>query len=323
MTFHNVLFPVNISYGSSGGPGYNTSVITLDSGAEERIQRWSQPRHVYDASSGIKSRADYAQILEFYHARAGAAHSFRWKDWADFTSADNTATAVTNTDQVIGAGDTSTTTFQLVKKYASGTGSTTRTIVLPVSGTVVIALDGVNQTSGWSVSTTTGIVTFTSPPGAGVAVTAGFQFEVPVRFDSGADEALTVTLEAFNALQLASIPIIEVFDETVAAFSEPFYGGCTNNGATTSTLSIGLTDGFIFMGNPDTAAGDVVVNLPTPGSSPLGGPYFLIVNTGSGSNDYLIKQPAGTTILALTSGNCALVFLSSDGTKPWICLSSI
>jgi uncharacterized protein (TIGR02217 family) len=110
-------------------------------------------------------------------------------------------------DQAIGTGDGTTTAFQLVKRYASGSQTWTRAIAKPVAGTVRIALGGVEQPSGWSVDTTTGIVTFSTAPSSGVAITAGFEFDVPVRFDT---DALDVTLDLERLGSITSIPLLEI-----------------------------------------------------------------------------------------------------------------
>jgi len=111
------------------------------------------------------------------------------------------------TDQAIGTGDGTMTAFQLVKRYASGAQSWTRAIAKPVDGVVRIALGGVEQLSGWSVDTTTGLVTFNTAPGAGVAIAAGFEFDVPVRFDT---DALDVTLDLERLGSITSIPLLEL-----------------------------------------------------------------------------------------------------------------
>ena len=94
-----------------------------------------------------------------------------------------------------------------MKRYASGAQSWTRTIAKPVAGTVRIALAGVEQPSGWSVDTTTGLITFGAAPGAGVAITAGFEFDVPVRFDT---DALDVTLDLERLGSITSVPLLEI-----------------------------------------------------------------------------------------------------------------
>ncbi|HXJ01302.1 MAG TPA: DUF2460 domain-containing protein [Micropepsaceae bacterium] len=206
MAFHEVRFPTAIAFGSSGGPGRKTEIVTLGSGFEERNAVWANSRRRYDVGYGVKSLDDIHAVIGFFEARLGRVYGFRFKDFADFKSCAPNA-SVTPSDVAIGTGNGTATQFSLVKVYASGPGSWTRAIRKPVAGKVRVALNGVEQMSGWSVDTATGIVTFVSAPGSGVAVTAGFEFDVPVRFDT---DALTVNLASFQAGEIPAIPIVEI-----------------------------------------------------------------------------------------------------------------
>lgn len=204
--FHETQFPPNISYGSRGGPRRLTQVVSLKSGYEERNQSWQHSRRKYDASVGLRNIGDLHDIMKFWEARRGQLYGFRWKDWADYRSSRGKA-AITDTDVVIAAGDGTTTSFQLVKRYEDGGEEYVRPIRKPVVGTVVVSLDDVSQPSGWTLDSTTGIVTFSSAPGNGVVIKAGFEFDVPARFD--ADE-LSISIDAFEAGTLPSIEVIEI-----------------------------------------------------------------------------------------------------------------
>ncbi|GLS80925.1 DUF2460 domain-containing protein [Paracoccus marinus] len=206
MAFHEVRFPDSISRGARGGPERRTQIVELASGAEERNASWANSRRRYDVAYGIRRADDLAAVVAFFEARNGRLHGFRFKDWADFKSCLPSQTPV-STDQPIGAGNGSTNTFQLAKRYTSGAQSWTRAITKPVAGTVAIALNGTPQASGWSVSTTTGLITFTTAPAAGVAITAGFEFDVPVRFDT---DVLDVTLDLERLGSITSIPLVEI-----------------------------------------------------------------------------------------------------------------
>ncbi len=206
MAFHELRFPDNISRGARGGPERRTQIVELASGAEERNASWANSRRRYDVAYGIRRADDLAAVVAFFEARNGRLHGFRFKDWADFKSCLPSQTPGP-TNQPIGTGNGSTTLFQLVKRYGSGAQSWTRAISKPVAGTVTIALNGTPQASGWSVSTTTGLVTFTTAPAAGVAITAGFEFDVPIRFDT---DALDVTLDLERLGSITSIPLVEI-----------------------------------------------------------------------------------------------------------------
>src|SRR5690606_24124732 len=132
---------------------------------------------------GVRTLDDLSLLTAFFEARRGRLHGFRFKDFADCKSCAPGATPAA-TDQVIGMGDGAAVTFALRKTYSDLGGAYVRAIVKPVAGSVTVALDGVGAGEGWSVDSATGLVTFDVAPGAGVAVTAGFQFDTPVRFDT-------------------------------------------------------------------------------------------------------------------------------------------
>lgn len=212
MSFLEVRFPVDISYGSAGGPGHQTTVITTQSGREYRNSLWSRPLYRYNAALGVKTRAQMATLIAFFNAVGGRAHSFRWKDPLDHKSGLVTSTP-TALDQTIGAGDGSTVDFQLIKTYTQGALSRVRTILKPVADTVLIAVAGVAKTEDthYTVDHATGIVTFTAGniPTAGQAITAGYEFDVPARFD--VDDLSGLTWDNYDLLSV-QIPVIEVRD---------------------------------------------------------------------------------------------------------------
>lgn len=197
MTFHNIRFPDEISYGATGGPEFQTSIVTVKSGQESRNQNWSQSRIKWDISTAVRDREDLDQLISFFRAREGRAHGFRFKDWTDYT-------AVT---QNIGTGTGALTTFQLSKTYNDGLITKTRTITKPVSGTVRIFLNSVEQFSGFTVNLVTGVITFTSAPANGVVVTSTFEFDIPARFDT---DHLKVNITGYEAFIGDAINVIEI-----------------------------------------------------------------------------------------------------------------
>lgn len=206
MAFHEVRFPEAIGRRARGGPERRVQVVALASGREERNASWADSRRRYDVSYGIRRADDLAAVVAFWEARGGRLHGFRFRDWADYKSCPPSQTPAA-TDQPLGTGDGATATFQLVKVYASGSQSWTRTIRKPVADTVTVAVDGAPQTSGWTVDPTTGLVTFTAPPAPGAVLTAGFAFDVPVRFEA---ETLDVTLDLERLGSIDSIPLLEL-----------------------------------------------------------------------------------------------------------------
>ncbi|MCL3883717.1 DUF2460 domain-containing protein [Marivita sp. GX14005] len=204
MQFHEVRFPAALSFGSVGGPERRTDVVTLASGFEERNTPWAHSRRRYDAGIGLRSLDDIDTVIAFFEARRGQMFGFRWKDWSDFRSYKPSG-VVAATDQVIGAGDGAQRVFQLVKRYASGEASYARPIAKPVAGSVVVAVDG--DEVPFDVDVATGLVTLEAAPGAGAVVTAGFEFDVPVRFDT---DRIHTSAATFQAGEVPDVPVIEV-----------------------------------------------------------------------------------------------------------------
>jgi uncharacterized protein (TIGR02217 family) len=208
MSFHEVRFPANLSFGSTGGPERRTEIVTLANGFEERNTPWAQSRRRYDAGLGLRSLDDVAALIEFFEARRGQMHGFRWKDWADFKSCKPSA-GVTALDQMIGTGDGEATVFSLTKTYDPQGTAYRRPILKPVVGTVVLALAGdpVVETVDYTLDPATGEVRFALAPDVGVVVTAGFEFDVPVRFDT---DRIAVSVASFQAGEVPSVPVVEV-----------------------------------------------------------------------------------------------------------------
>jgi uncharacterized protein (TIGR02217 family) len=210
MAFHEICFPTAISFGATGGPERRTDVVVLGSGHEERNQRWADSRRRYEAGYGVKSLDDLEAVIAFFEERRGRLHGFRWKDHADFRSCAASASP-SATDQPLGAGDGATTAFHLVKRYGASFAPWTREIKKPVEGTLLVAVDGVAQAEGvdFLCDYAAGLVTFGSGaiPSIGAAVTAGFEFDVPVRFDT---DRLEISLDGFRHGSIPSIPVVEI-----------------------------------------------------------------------------------------------------------------
>jgi uncharacterized protein (TIGR02217 family) len=207
--FHEVLFPLDISLRSRGGPQRRTEVVVTGSGREERNQRWAHARRRYEAGYGVRGLAALHEVLSFFEERRGRLYGFRWRDRLDDRSCPP-GREPSPTDQRIGTGDGATAAFRLAKTYGAGFAPYRRPVAKPVAGSVVVAVNGTPSPAGrLDVDHASGTVAFRagSIPPAGAAVTAGFRFDVPVRFD--ADEII-VDLEAFAAGAIPDIPLIEI-----------------------------------------------------------------------------------------------------------------
>lgn len=198
--FHEVSFPVPLALAASGGPERKTEVVTLASGAEARNALWAGSRRRWDVGSAVTRLDTLQAVVAFFEARGGRLNGFRFRDALDDRSC-APGGAVSAADQAIGISDGETVSFQLVKAY----GAYARRILKPVAGSVLVAVDGVAVAA--SVDETTGVVTLAEAPEEGAAVTAGYRFDCPVRFDT---DRLDVNLEAFGAGRILSIPLIEL-----------------------------------------------------------------------------------------------------------------
>jgi len=196
MAFHDVRFPVDIAYGSTGGPEYSTEIVVTHSGYEQRNINWSSARAKYNVAHGVKTQPQLDNLIAFFRARKGRAHGFRFKDWTDYQA----------TNQLIGTGNGVQTAFQLSKTYSSGNITELRSITKPVSVSEKIYLNSVLQLAGYTVDYSTGVVTFTSAPANTVLVQSDFEFDVPVRFDT---DKLSAALDTYGAHSWNDIPIIE------------------------------------------------------------------------------------------------------------------
>jgi uncharacterized protein (TIGR02217 family) len=208
--FHEVLFPLDVALKSAGGPERRTEIVALASGREERNARWAHSRRRYDAGYGVKTLSELSEVVAFFEERRGRLHGFRWRDRLDHASC-APGGIVTAHDQLLGAGDGATATFALVKIYGGMHAPYHRPIQKPVAGSVRIAVAGEEVAEGdaFTLDAASGVVTFAEGhvPDVGKAVSAGFLFDVPVRFDT---DYLEVDLSAFAAGAIPKIPLIEI-----------------------------------------------------------------------------------------------------------------
>lgn len=354
MSFYEIQFPDNISYGSSGGPGFATTIVGLDTGAEQRVSRWSKARRKYDVSYGVKTYQDLQDVLVFYMSVKGAAHGFRYKDWLDFTTASDGRSTYDGQDVAIytnstGGATTGDVEMQLTKRYSttaldgSSTPVVVRNITKPVLNKVSIAMklsDGSweNQISipSWTVNTVTGVVTMSSGIPDGATVYAGCEFDVPVRFSKEVDSLFSATLETFDSGNSDSIELVEILDHG-EHLDEYFYGGSTTL-SMTGNSTLGTSQGRVVVLQPDNVGYELT--LPDPWSLPAGGPHFYLINdttiaitlndargedsAGDGHVGYSSEALSHTLPSSSSAGSTATMWINeySDGSRKWFVWSS-
>lgn len=345
MGFQNVLFPTDISYRSSGGPGWRTTILENDSGTEVAISKWDTPRGIYNAVKAVQTQQQLTQLIAFARVMDGAASSWRYKDWTDYASTadglvplsanpfadqDQRAAAVAALgDQPIGVGNGSNKTFRLLKtyQYTSGTVtlSKTRVITKPVVGSVLIGVEGIlaTETSHYTIDYSTGIVTFNNAITLDEVVTAGYEFDVPCRFGEEFDaNGLPAQITAFNQMDLVGgIPILEKKD-TVPTDEQRFPGGTFavvfSPGDTVYQIGVNSPKVLTFASPP---AG-MKVFMPSLNSLPTGGELFVIRNDSASSNVIEIWPVggAGSKLFDLAIGGAKRVFHGVDGSaiSEWV-----
>lgn len=327
MAFHTAVFPTDIGYGSSLSICHNTSVVVMNNGREQRISKWSRPQRKYDISYGIRSDEDLYNVQKFYMAREGGLHGFLFTDPLDNTTNADGRTAPMYYDHTIGLGDGSTTTWQLSKTYPSGPVRRKRLIEKPISQAAThVGLDGVNKTSGWSVSTSTGIITFSSAPTYGQIITAGCRYYVPVRFGDEVDAELLLTLDNYKQGAIPSIPLYEIPCSAPSLMFEDeyFMGGGVDLGVLPEATCITPSQGRSFVADAGTGGSNIF--LEDPSNYPPGGPYFIIHNIGTSTGDDIpvsqVQFTAGTPpyigAIEQTTTGYLFVVEDSNGDRAWI-----
>lgn len=326
-SFHEVRFPTDISYGSRAGPRFSTAIVKLPSGSSERVARWGYPLHVYNVAYGLRGYDDVLALQEFYINRLGPAHGFRFKDPLDFSSRSAAAMALLPAayqdgstpgfqDVTIGTGNGTTKIFQLVKKYVDGVVTRTRTVSKPISGTVRIGVNAVEKFSpaDWSIDTTTGLVTFGTAPANGHAVTAGFEFDVPVHFAEAMDEGLLANLVNFGA---GDVPDILLEEELLGGITadEFYYGGSAELTFSTD-VTVTPNTGRLLKLNPGTTG--LSLSLPVTTDLEDGGPWFFLYNAHA-TNAVTIKDASGASQATLNGLSGLTVTLGTfGGSKAWV-----
>jgi len=194
-------FPTKLSYGSSGGPGFKTSIFELDSGFVGGVSEWEKMRARYTVRLENATEENIYNLEDHFYSMRGRAIGFRYKDWNDYKLADAN----------FFVGDGTTKSFQIFKRYKSGTFKFDRILRKIVQGTLVtIKIDGVAKTyqTDFVVAWNTGIVTMNTAPALGTVGQIVFlEFDNAVRYD---DDFLNVSVSDFRQLTVNSVKLMEI-----------------------------------------------------------------------------------------------------------------
>lgn len=319
MTFSNQQFPVNIAYGSQGGPRHSSSILEQPSGQRKVTTRWNGALRRWDAKYGIRKQSDLYAVYQFVLAHNGAEHTFRYRDPLDFSSnsSDGSSSTVTMLDQTIGVGNGVAVDFQIIKTYTTGPMSTARVIQLPKTDTVLVAIGGVLQTEGvhYTLNYLTGIITFASAVPNSYLVQVGFLFDCHAQFSQEVDQLLSISLTAFKVGEIPSITIDEVPNPAADLAERSMGGSATIN--LTSDVRISLNTGEVLsVSTPSTGRS---LWLPNPRGMGTGKFYFLIKNAGP-TNSFDIRTHTGAVDFTLSAGYTVSIslVLNADSSKSWV-----
>lgn len=185
--------PEKLSYGAVGGSQFSTDIITSSSGFEQRIINWSYPRAKYNLLQALETKEDIDELIKFFNIHKGRGHSFRFKDFCDFSV----------TKQKIGVGDGKTSSYQLIKTYSLDQLSVDRKINKPVFNSLNIFLN--NKKTDFECDYEKGLITLKEVPELGEIITASFEFDVEVRFDMDHLEVSPDPLHNYKDISLIEV----------------------------------------------------------------------------------------------------------------------
>ena len=192
-----------IDYGATGGPNFNTSVVTTRSGIDYRNVNWDRALGQWEIGDRVVTKAELDYLMSFFLRRRGQAIGFRFKDWGDYEITDQQPELLNPTE------------YQLVKTYgASDLEEYTVKIEKPVTNKVTLYNNGNPILFGWSISSTTGVIRLDQPITGRLTVDA--EFDKPARFsvDSFEHEFQAYDEATNEALyNVTSIPVTELRTE--------------------------------------------------------------------------------------------------------------
>lgn len=309
MAFHNdAVFDFPLATGSRYRPGFKTSIIEVESGAEQRIQNYETVRHSGEVGLALQTWTQLQRARDFFIARQGAAHGFRFPDPSDHSSAVDGHSDPQSTDQYIGDGDGTLVQFQLRKQYIQGLTVRNRLIRFPVASAVTIALDG-TPTTNFTVDDSTGTVTMGLAPGTGVALTAGFEYHNGVRFGEDTDGGLDISFEEFQNGIIPSVDLVELLDERAQSEEMPAIGARVE--ALTADITLSIYGGGYVDLTPDVAGH--LVYLPEEDVLEPGPAYFYIKNN-SANFSFSLRYFGGGFIADIDPLKLAIVHLVKAAT---------
>lgn len=317
MAFYDMELPEGIEYGSVTGVGFGTHVQQVGSHTV-RVAGFAQPVHRFQPIKVLQTREQAYALKAFAIGARGSLHSWKLADIIDNTSASDGVSAPTSADQILGTGDGNRTVFQLVKGYRVGLpGEYYRTISLPVSGSIVVAVNGVTTTA--FVSSGDGRIALNVAAPSGHVVTAGFRFRVPAFFEKSVDDFVRLIPSAFARWEIPDLSCREAPNEV--EYPERWdAGGCKIRTVTDGTDLIAFNDGVVQ--RYVAVSGTVNAYFPVATYHPGGTPVFVISVAVGLAGTVQPRDDVGNTVgSALSAGQSREYALAKNGNNyNWIAL---
>lgn len=318
-------FPRDINIGLVGGPRWRTDIVTLPSGAEQRLVRQARGRRRWMASYSTRTPAQMAALLDLFEVAQGRTHSFRMRDPNCYSTGTPYRGQYSKDDVTLMTGDGVTDTCQMLRKHTVA-GQTRYYPVRHIeSGTATIAYDGVLQSSGWSIDAATGEITFTTPPGLGVVVTGGCQFSFEARFDT---DQLDVEMLAVTAQAVRSIPLVEIVDTALVDLPLPATGAVQVT--TGANLLIDIAKAGLWLVTPSGSG--LEARLPDATLYPTGQDLVTVHVPSSASHSLAVVDHAGDAVddsagdpLEIAPGDSAHLCLLDNATAAgvWLAIAAV
>lgn len=320
--YHNVILPETFSQGSGFMTSFDSRVITLESGVEERLARYNPwGRRKYSVLRGIANSVDINDLRDFFILRQGALNSFKMKDWTDYATNATRTTHRGDLDDPITPVDESMVlitgrTYQAVTRYTDGV----RTVVRPIqkinTSTFVAATDGI-PTGDYTLDSESGQVTF---GGAGSITTAscGFEFYTVVRFAESTDKAFQINMQStLTASELPGIDLIEEIEPLLIS-QDYQYGGAKLFDEMLADTFLSEVNGRLQSFDPKDAVRKA--HLPLLDGIPEGGPLYVIHCLATASFALELADNAGAVLATLSPGDTRQVFKGkiTPTTPSWI-----
>lgn len=268
-----------IVYQTTGGEGYKTNIVTVQSGLENRNSLWVNPKGAWDLGQRAMPPQDLLFIRDFFHARGGSFEGFRFKDLIDYKATstptfgrgNNTYSQGVLSGITPGVPTASNTgsgypTLQLGKAYTSGTSTRYRMVQKPVTGTLKAYRNGVLMVAGvgagnYSMDFTTGIMTVVATASsAATSISVGASTLVTLTTNPSLSIGQKIYLTGFTGAD-ASLLNLKAHTISNITGAGPFVFTLSTN-TTGKTITLGTGTGYNYPQSADIFTAGFEFDVP-------------------------------------------------------------